>query len=134
MSKVSIKGVLIGSVVDITAFSVFFILVGIVILIHDGRSAHGTFHRRPTLTAILVISGLVFSVLGGYLAARVARHDEILNGGFSSFLCVLVSLLQIITGRSTFVATFLTLIAVPVCGALGGYLRLRQRQAETPPV
>ncbi len=32
------------------------------------------------------ILGGIFSVLGGYVAARIAKHDEVLNGALSSIL------------------------------------------------
>ena len=127
MRRVSIKGVLIGSIAEIAASIVFLSLVFIVIFLHSGRTAYGTFHRHPAAYLLLEVSGLVFSAFGGYLAAWVAKHDELLNGGLSSFLCVLSSLFQILAGRSTYTAAFLTLAAVPACGVLGGYLRITQK-------
>ena len=51
-----------------------------------------------SMTKIFMASTLLFisspilgglcSVLGGYVAARIAKHDELLKGELSSILCV----------------------------------------------
>ena len=38
--------------------------------------------------AMHFLVGAACSVLGGYVAARIAKRDEILNTAVSSFLCV----------------------------------------------
>jgi hypothetical protein len=133
MRRVSIKGVLLGWAAATATSAVFGSMVLIAVLARVGRNTHGLFHRYPALLVLVATSGLVFFVLGGYLSARIARHDEMLNGGLISFACVLVSLFQTLAGKTTLVTAFLTLVAAPACGAFGGYLRLRQKNAETHP-
>jgi len=70
------------------------------------------------------------SVLGGYIAARLAKHDELLNGLLSSFLCVSLAVYTIASGKDTntlWVQIFL-LVASPAFALLGGDLMRRQRQ------
>jgi drug/metabolite transporter (DMT)-like permease len=74
--------------------------------------------------------GLACSVLGGYVAARVAKHDELLNGLLSSFLCIAIGVISIFSGKdsqSVLVQIFL-LAAAPAFAFLGGYLRQTQKR------
>ena len=92
MRRVSIKGVLIGSVVDIVAsllsgilIAVFVVLISV--LAHIQRRSLDQF---GALAGVWFACGLVISALGGYIAARIARHDEVLNGALSASLCILI--------------------------------------------
>jgi hypothetical protein len=89
MNRISIKGVLIGGVVDVVTSTIF--------------------------------------------AFVYAKHDELLNGVASSFLCVALGMLTIFTGNDphSLLVKLLLLIASPVCGLLGGYLALLRRRAIT---
>jgi hypothetical protein len=75
------------------------------------------------------LAGLVCSALGGYVAAWFSKHDELLNGGLSSFLCVLISLSQLTKGNYYYPqpVRVLLLVAAPAFAIFGGYLRLRQK-------
>lgn len=131
MRRVSIKGVLIGWLAATAAIFIFVFLVLIARFTLVARNGHNLLHFNSAVRATVVMSGLLFSVMGGYFSAKIARHDEVLNGALISFACVFVSIIQILTGHTTVLAVFLTLIATPACAALGGYLRLRQKHAGT---
>jgi hypothetical protein len=77
----------------------------------------------------LSLAGLACSALAGYVAAWLAKHDELLNGGLSSFLCVLFALFQLRNGNNYYPLSVrvLLLIAAPAFAVFGGYLRLRQK-------
>jgi hypothetical protein len=85
------------------------------------------------LYAALVLNELAFATLGGYLAALLARHDELLNGGLSSFLRLLEYGFLTSNSAGDHAATVRALLfpfGVLVCAALGGYLRLLQRSGS----
>jgi hypothetical protein len=131
MRKVSIKGVLLGAFTDTISSSIAgslaaFLIVLISHLLHRPREV---FHLYGILWAILILIGFSFSLLGGYIAALVAKHDELLNGGLSSFLCVGIGVIFIMTGKSKYpvVVQWLQLAASTGFAILGGYLRLRQK-------
>jgi hypothetical protein len=67
-------------------------------------------------------------VLGGYVSARIAKHDELLNGALSSILCVGGGMYAVISGSAAddlwMHLVFLPLS--PALGTLGGFLRMRQ--------
>ena len=47
-------------------------------------------HSSAWLYGLQLTIGLGCSVLGGYVAAWIAKHDEPLNGLLSSFLCAAI--------------------------------------------
>jgi putative membrane protein (TIGR04086 family) len=89
-------------------------------------------HATPWLYGTQLLLGLACSVLGGYVAAWLAKHDELLNGGLSSLLCAAIGIYSIASGKDSHAPSVqvLMLISAPVCGFLGGYLRLRQRSVQ----
>jgi hypothetical protein len=84
-------------------------------------------HANPLLYASTLFIGGGCSILGGYVAAWIARRDYIIVGVMSSFLCVGSELFFRLTGPSEFNEALwleiLFLLASPAFGALGGYLR-----------
>jgi hypothetical protein len=143
MSRISIKGVLIGGVVDISAsvllivpFAVFAILrVGIANLPKDGAGNVVTeaMHGNVPLYMAQMAVGLGCSALGGYLAGRIAKHDELLNGALSSFLCLSLGIATLASGNDSHSLSMkvLLLIASPTFALIGGYLALMLRRKNT---
>jgi len=70
--------------------------------------------------------GSLCSVFGGYVAAWIAKHDEVLNGALSSILCVGSGVYALLGARAAGdAALHLALLPLsPALGALGGYLSL----------
>jgi hypothetical protein len=142
MRKVSVKAVLIGGVADIVLSAVLGIPLVIYVIASTGISrlpkeqmqaaAVSAIHGNAGLYAIQLIIGLGCSVLGGYIAARLAQHDELLNGIVASWLCVAIGIYTLAAGRSSEpVVLILLLIAVtPACYLLGSYLRLLSVRAS----
>lgn len=138
MGKISLKGVVIGGITDIVATNILAIpLIAYVI------AAFGLSHLPPDQMSIAIVStihdhwplhlvqattGIGCSILGGYVAARLARRGELLNGTLSSFLCVGIGIYSIITGQATEtpIAAIVALVSSPVFALLGGYLRSMQ--------
>jgi hypothetical protein len=70
----------------------------------------------------LVLGGIC-AILGGYVAAHIAKHDQRLNGAVSAWLLVLLQTYNWATGGSPSVlAQIGNIVSSPVLGALGGYL------------
>jgi hypothetical protein len=133
MSKISIKGVLLGAIADMISslFAGILALIIIVFISHLLHQPREVFHRHGILNVMLSLIGLSFSLLGGYVAALVAKHDELLNGGLSSFLCVGIDVVFILTGTGKSLypvfVQWLLLVAAMAFATLGGYIRLRQK-------
>lgn len=142
MSRVSIKGVVVGGIVDVVAtnvlaFPIVLIAMARVHASHLPREQVSAallalLHSDPGLRAAQLLLGGLCSVLGGYLAAWMAKHDEILNGAGSSFLCVAFGVYSLIVGRGPVDGFHVVLLVVsPTLGALGGYLRTLGSSGKT---
>jgi hypothetical protein len=133
MKHVSFKGVAIGNVVDIVASNVVAVPVMIYVLASAGLPPdHGAGSVTELLKASTVflaassILGGLCSILGGYVSARVAKHDEVLNGALASILCVALGIYAVVNGTGRLWLDVLYLPLSPALAALGGYLRSRQ--------
>ncbi len=140
MNKISLKGVLIGGIVDVVSSSLGDtfrnLRVSKIDLAHTPKdqlsSAIVSVSRgTPWLYSAQLLVGLSCSIFAGYVAAWLAKHDEKLNGAFSSYLCVSLGIYSIAAGKDshTHWVQLLILISSPICGFIGGYLRARNRSA-----
>jgi hypothetical protein len=143
VNRISIRGVLIGGIVDIVASLVLGIpfalyLISKLDVAHTPKDQVGSMilaamqGNVPVYVAQLVV-GLACSVLGGYLAARLAKHDELLNGALSSFLCLVLGVFTLSSGKEShpLVVQILLFAASPALGLFGGYLSILRRQTST---
>jgi hypothetical protein len=130
MNRISLKGVVIGNIVDIVSTTIAVLPIMLYILISSRPSGHTA---EPVTQALMassvfwvssIILGALCSVLAGYVSARIAKHDEVLNGALSSILCVVGGLYSVLSGSAALHLALLPLS--PVLGALGGYLYSRQ--------
>jgi hypothetical protein len=114
MPKVSVLGVVVGSVTDIVATAIHnaFLLSGTEV---PSRLSHDQYQRLVEqamlndwrLLASSFVGGGICSILGGYLAARIARRSELLNGVLASFLCVGSGVYAMDIGSTSFPAWIL---------------------------
>jgi hypothetical protein len=142
MQRISFKGVLIGAIVDIVA--TFIIVLPLIMYIVATSTPAGVAPGSvPGMSAeILRNSSLYFylswflgsicSVLGGYVSASLAKHDEILNGALSSFLCLGSGIFTLISGDASAHSWqyVICLLLSPALAAFGGFLRLRRKLAR----
>ena len=140
MGKVSVKGVLIGGIVDVVASVVLGLPFAFYTMSKLDLSNTPKEGIESTVTAAIhgnvplyvgqLLVGLACSVLGGYVAAWLAKHDELLNGGLSSFLCVAFGIYTMASGKDSNAlwVQVLMLLASPVLALIGGDLMRRQRQ------
>ncbi len=140
MGAVSFKGVIIGGIVDVVAS----VVLGLPFAIYTvskldlpsipksqvGATVTAAFHANVPLYAGQLLVGLACSVLGGYVAAWLAKRHELLNGVLSSFLCVLLGIYVLASGQDSNPRwlQLLLLVASPALALLGGELMRRQRQ------
>ncbi len=140
MSKVSTPGVAVGGVVDVVASNALSIPLGVYLaskidLSHVPQQQIpdqmlGLLHANPGLYALQLVIGAACTVLGGYVAALIARRGEVLNGALASFLCIAFGIYAMASGKSNDPAAVQTALIVisPLLGAAGGWLRLKQLQ------
>ena len=137
MKRISIKAVIIGSITDIVVTNLFtFPLIIYVSVTHNlhsmpkdqiSKALTQILHHDPVIYSIQVLLGAIASVLGGYVAGRIAKHDEILNGTLAAFLCVGSGLYALFFSSTSMhpLHYIFGFISSPVFCAFGGYLRHR---------
>lgn len=142
MIRLSIKGTVIGGIVDVVASSILGIPLAVYAMVkvnalHVPReqasaAVMALIHTDPGLRAAQFVLGGLCSVFGGYLAAWIAKHDDVLNGAGSSFLCVAIGLYSLTAGKTPVDGFHIALLVVsPGLGALGGYLRTLRSSRNT---
>ena len=124
MSRISIKGVVVGNLTNAASF--YFngipIAASMVML--------GYPLDQPLASGTLFFLGGLSSMLGGYVAARIAGRDEALNGALSAIFWVGIRLYPILSGSAAghyFIQGLIELPLGPVLAAIGGCLCLRTR-------
>jgi hypothetical protein len=142
MGKLSIKGIVVGGVCDVVLTSTLALLVVAYVMLkldltnipqaqlHTALAA--ALQSNTRLYALQLLIGMACSIVGGYIGARIAKHDELLNGLLTSFLCVAISVYSLVEGRvsGSRVLQLTEILASPALGLLGGYLRLAQKRAN----
>ncbi len=144
LGKISIKGVVVGGLVDVGSSLIFGLILGLVLAfkIHAQHLRADQIHKATVTVQsanhwLYWSIGLLCSVLGGYVAARIARHDAMLNGAFSAWLCLLLELIvfawdHLHSARSFAMGTVWTqpllMGGAILCGFVGGWLARARTQ------
>jgi hypothetical protein len=135
---ISFKGVILGSITDIASSNVCAIpaILYVVNFVHSSgvpseklaATALQVLNENQLFHAYYIVTGSLCSILGGYIAARISKHDEILNAALASFLCVSAGMIAILSGVSPDPVwqKILFLFLSPALSAFGGKLRLRE--------
>src|SRR5450631_2059105 len=105
MGKLSIKGVVIGGVAEVGLSLVSGLVLGIYLVfsialqhLPKARIHAATVAALHSSYWLFLLVGLLCSVVGGFVAAKLAKHDHLLNGAFSSWLCLLIELVTFARG------------------------------------
>jgi hypothetical protein len=119
MIKVSIKAIFLGGLVDVVSSFVLAIPLTL-IAASRGPGALKSAGYHSLETAI----GLICSVLGGYVAGRIAKRSQLLNGALSSWFCTLLGIWAVASGldHQPHIMQIFNFLAAPVCAYIGGYL------------
>lgn len=132
MKRVSLMGVAIGSVASVLATNalllplMYFILAAAATGSLSENALKQILAHRELVTIASGMLGGLGSVLGGYVSARIAKHDQVLNGALSSILSVAAGLYSLIHSSAHSWLPFVLAPLSPALGALGGYLCSRR--------
>lgn len=140
MRRISFKGVLLGGIAGVFATNIFLIPVMVYVtsqfdVMHMSQpqlqaAVMNSIQKSFAIHMIQVAVGLACSVLGGYVGALLAKHDEVLNAALTSFLSIGIAIYSLAngTGPGTMKERSLVIVASPLVAALGGYIRLAQKR------
>lgn len=128
--------VLVGALIDLLGTVVvllFYVSVVLGVQLSGGELTENAL--TPTQLAVADALGLLMSVLGGFLAGRLAKIDEVHHGAAAGFSSLVLSLLigwgAPVEGALSWRDVLLPLAVVPAA-ALGGYVAARLNGRTTP--
>jgi hypothetical protein len=103
---VSVTGILVGSIVDFVGSIIWWFILGLILSISYsilyGAASSQTeltakiteiFQTNPYILSINFLGGLLLAIFGGYIAAYIAKHDELLNSAIAGVLFVFLVIL-----------------------------------------
>jgi hypothetical protein len=126
---ISFKAVTIGAIVNVLGIFLIEVLFVIYFVLNTpDKSESLLVIKSQTPLIVLSILAVIMSVVGGYVAARLAKHHEILHGAFSSWICILIALVSISIGTYPILWVLMGIVTNPLLGMIGGYLRLLQQK------
>ncbi len=138
--KLSSKGIVIGGLVDVVLSVVLGVALAVYVVLSRGLEVRDERVHHAIAVAIQSSTGLygaklaigiACSVLGGYVAARLARRDELVNGILASWLCVGIGaycLFAATVSESQF-AQVVCIAITPLWYLLGAFLAYSLRAA-----
>ncbi|HET9409816.1 MAG TPA: hypothetical protein VFO39_21450 [Candidatus Sulfotelmatobacter sp.] len=140
--RISFVAVALGGITAFVASAILTLPVIIYVIVRydllhapEGSAATAySIHSSAWLYGALAI-GIGCYVVGGYIAARIAKHDELLNGLLSSFVYIPFGMFSVFSGRDSqwvFMRIF-PVISAPAFALLGGYLRQVQKRMGSRP-
>ena len=142
---ISLKGVVLGATSDIVGTNILLAPVAVFLFARMDQSLPSAeksaaftraFTDDPRLYLIGMILGCSASIFGGWVAARIARRAELLNGALSAIACVGFGIYGM-TLRTDVVPLWQHVaffVLSPALGALGGAIRRRQNERAVPEV
>lgn len=135
--KISFRAVLAGGAADVLSTIVLFSLLSSYVMITNGFTEtkpeilgpqiSNAIHNSSILFGFQTVIGLICSILGGYIAARVAKQDEVENAIAASLIFVIFGIYTILADTTDALAlnVFSTLIT-PFFYRLGAQVRIKQ--------
>jgi hypothetical protein len=140
----AVKAVVLGALVDlggsIVASIVFFALYGVYLgatgtQAEELQSTMSSMNGNSPMGILMNIVGCLFSVLGGYVCARIAKHSEYRLGAILAAISVVLGLLVASSEEANAmigIYSLLTLAAVLVGAHLGSARNRRDRAGRNP--
>ncbi len=138
MKIISIKGVIFGSLMDIISTNILIIPLMIYVLVSNDllnlpeselqAALMDKLQNDQTIYILKIFIGSLCSIFGGYIAARIAKHHELLNSALASILCVAGGIYSFLSGGmdGEYIKFISLLLFSPLLSMTGGYLRLQQ--------
>lgn len=132
--RVSLKAVALGAITDIVGTNLLLLPVAIVATLGVPQSAGGSrpniaelFTEDLRLYGVALLLGSIASIAGGWVAARIARRDELLHGALSAIACVAGGVYGLFAASDKLPLSqhLAFLVLSPALGALGGVLQAR---------
>jgi hypothetical protein len=141
MRGISLLAVIVGGVLDVALSSILGIVLGVYVIGSRGwghlpadqlsRALVAVMHDDLLLRTAQLAIGFGCSVLGGFVAAWIAKERKLYNGVLASWLCVGIGLFTQFPDFTLASAVWqlVTIVLTPVCYLAGAYLRTKMWQS-----
>jgi hypothetical protein len=135
MKVLNFKAIAIGAAVDIIGSMIIGMLGTTIMSIKMAGSGLSqsevltelsSIGTNAAYTAFALIAGFGMTIIGGYTAARFAKHDEIVNAAFVGLVGVVLGLIVDMSATPLWYNVLALLLPIP-SAMLGGYIYLRIR-------
>jgi hypothetical protein len=136
-NKISYKAVIISGLVDVIASAIIGLLLALYLSVHYSfyllpademtEKVKDMMHHVPFYQISILIGSLV-SIYAGYLAASIAKRQELLHGALSSFLCITMGVISLLSDSSDFLSHLMFMFLSPLLGLAGGYIYLSHKK------
>lgn len=139
--RISLAAVFIGGLVDVISTNLLVNFLFAYVVIDKGfpvdkiaeifPQISNIIHSSSILFAVQTVFELLGSILGGYVAARIAGEDEVPNAIAASIVMVAIGIFEIITGpvESIPLAGF-GIVITPWFYRLGALVRVQQKTSS----
>jgi hypothetical protein len=135
--QISAKAIVFGFVAEFvvsTAAGLFLGIATTVTLMQRGVTANemrATLEGNGILIAATVIS-FGSTIMGGYVAGRVAKRAEVLHAAIVGCLLVLLGLVQLFRSPTALVYSIISILGAIPFAMFGGYTAMLRRQDGAP--
>ena len=125
------KAVVVGALTDIVGTFAFATLIGILASVaadihHLSTKEMEARLQAPSSIIAMMIIGLAFTVLGGYVAGRVSKAYEVTHGLIVGAISILIGLAS--WGSLPLWYDITAMVTVAPCGMLGGWIAKKNRE------
>jgi nitrate/nitrite transporter NarK len=125
IKKISILAIVIGIIVDMVGTMIASSIFTVIFV----TTNHLDIHKIKELNinnlyiSLSMIIGFIFSILGGFIAARIAKQSKLMHSAVIGIACELLGVYTILAGNSVLptwyhVMAFIITIPVSMCGGL----------------
>ena len=139
MQGLSPLAVIVGGVLDVALSTILGMLLAVYVIASRGwghvpadqvsRALVAVMREDLLLHTVQLAIGFGCSVLGGFVAASIAKQRKLYNGVLASWLCVGIGLFSQLPDftRASLAWRFVTIALTPVCYLAGAYIRTKMQ-------
>jgi nitrate/nitrite transporter NarK len=134
LKRINILSIIVGIIVDMVgtmiASSIFTAIY--VLSNHIDIQNIKELYTNNLYISLSMIIGAIFSILGGFVAARIAKQNKLMNSAIIGIACEIVGIYTIFNGKSflpTWYHVMAFIITIPLT-LIGGALAIRFKKSK----
>ncbi|MEW9701960.1 hypothetical protein [Paenibacillus sp. SI8] len=134
MKRISILAVVIGIVVDMLGTMITSSIFTVIYVLTNHLDIYNikALYNNNLYISLCMIIGAIFSVLGGFVAARIAKQSKLMHSSIIGLACELLGIYTILFGKSilpTWYHVIGFIITIPLT-LYGGFLGIKVKKMK----